>query len=71
MGQAKSQAPDNSLLVSCREARALLGIGAGTLDNLLKAGDLPCVRFGRSLRIRRADLQDLVDRNAAPWGEAP
>jgi excisionase family DNA binding protein len=52
------------LLVTVREAARLLALGRSTVYELIAAGHLPTIHIGRSVRIRVADLEALVDRNA-------
>jgi excisionase family DNA binding protein len=49
------------MLVSVREAGALLGVSTFTVRRLIAAGDLPAVRLGRrgNYRVRRVDLEAL------------
>lgn len=50
------------LLVTAVRAAEMLGIGQRTLWSLTDAGDLPCVRIGRSVRYSVADLETWIDR---------
>lgn len=51
-----------------REAAAFLGITAGTVYRLTRAGELPHVRIGRSIRFRIVDLDDyLADKSRAAF----
>lgn len=38
-----------------------LGISAGTLDKLVRTGELPVYRIGRAVRFRLGDLDAFVD----------
>ncbi|GAB4327239.1 MAG: hypothetical protein Kow0010_10730 [Dehalococcoidia bacterium] len=69
MGYAKRPAPPGALLVSVSEARIMLGVGNGTIQKLLRDGDLPVVRIGRSLRIPREALEAFVAARAGKWAE--
>jgi excisionase family DNA binding protein len=51
------------LLIDEREAARLLGIALRTLWGLRKAGCIPCVRIGRAVRYRVADLQAFIDQH--------
>lgn len=60
--QAKPHPP---LLVDRREAARLLGVSAGTVDNLRTRGELPSVKIlGRRL-FDMADLRRLIDARKA------
>ena len=50
------------LLLRIPEACDVIGIGRSKLYEILKSGELPAVRLGRSVRIRLSDLQAWVDR---------
>lgn len=46
-----------------------LGIYLTTLYRLIDEGDLPAYKFGRAIRIRRADLDDFLDRSRVQPGD--
>lgn len=50
------------LLLTPREAAAALAISERHLVNLTKSGEVPCVRLGRSVRYRPADLQRAIEQ---------
>lgn len=56
------QDDDRRLLLTVREAAALLAIGRTTLYELIGAGELGTVHIGRAVRIPRAELEAFVDR---------
>lgn len=49
-------------LLSYKQAGALLGVTERTVWTLVNDGELPAVRFGRSVRIDPADLRTYIDR---------
>jgi excisionase family DNA binding protein len=53
------------ILVSVEEAARLLGLSRGKAYELAQSGQLPVVRFGRSVRVHRDRLTDWVDAQAA------
>ncbi len=50
-------------LLSYREAGKLLGVTERTVWTLVNDGELPAVRFGRSVRIDPADLRAFIDQS--------
>jgi len=54
------------LLLSRLNAAAVLGVSLDTIENLIARGELQPVRFGRAVRIRRSDVEDLIKRGGAP-----
>jgi len=60
--------PTLERLLTYREAGKLLGVTDRTVYALVAAGDLPAVRFGRSVRIDPADLREYIDarKTASP-----
>jgi excisionase family DNA binding protein len=42
------------------EGAALLGVSESVLRKWLKDGLLPCVRFGRTIRLRVSDLKSIT-----------
>ena len=58
-----SNRPDTSpdaILVDSKQAAAMLAIGSRHLWTLTNCGAIPCVRIGRSVRYRVADLNAWV-----------
>jgi len=53
-------------LLTYKQAGELLGVTERTVYALVAGGDLPAVRFGRSVRIDPADLRAFIDRRKAP-----
>jgi excisionase family DNA binding protein len=49
-------------LLTYKQAGALLGVTERTVWTLVDDGELPAVRFGRSVRIDPADLRAYIDR---------
>ena len=51
------------------EVAAELGLHVGTVRRAVRDGDMPCRRFGRSVRFTRDDIDEYIDRSkctAAP-----
>lgn len=59
-------APIVERLLTYREAGKLLGVTERTIWTLVTEGELPRVRFGRSVRIDPADLRAYIDRCKTP-----
>ena len=59
-----------SLCVSVEEAAALLGISRGTAYKEARAGRLPVIRWGRSVRVVRAGLDELLRERVAAAARA-
>jgi excisionase family DNA binding protein len=63
---AEPAAPDRGplppLLVTIREAAALLRLGRSTLYELIACGEIKVVRIGRSVRVPTAALDAFVAR---------
>ncbi len=53
------------VLLTIREASAAMALSVRTLQELVARGELAVVRIGRTVRFRRADLEELADRHAA------
>jgi len=49
-------------LLTYREAGKLLGVTERTIFKLVKDGDIPKVKFGRSVRIDPDDLRGFIDK---------
>jgi excisionase family DNA binding protein len=48
--------------VSIPDAGSYLGVSADTVRRLVQAGDIPHARIGNSIRIRRVDLEEYLER---------
>lgn len=57
-----SPAPIVEKLLTYKQAGELLGVTERTVWTLVADGELPAVRFGRSVRIDPADLRAYIDR---------
>lgn len=47
-------------LISLKEAASILSISLSTIRRWITQGRLPCVRLGRLLRVRVADIDAIV-----------
>jgi len=47
-------------LLTAEEAALLLKVAANTVYRLMRGGEIPFVRFGRCVRIRRDELQRFI-----------
>lgn len=55
------QAPAGTLLLTQSEVAAELRCSARMVHDLIDRGQLPAVRIGRRLKVKRADLERWVD----------
>ena len=55
--------PGNRILLRPTEVAESLGLGRSTVFALLATGELPCVRFGRAVRIPVQELEDWIKRH--------
>jgi excisionase family DNA binding protein len=63
------QLPPDEFLTRAEAARAL-SVSTRTITTYLKSGKLKCSRLSHQfVRIRRSDLEDLMDRHASVIGE--
>lgn len=49
-------------LLNYEQAAEILGVTERSIWNYVDRGELPCVRFGKSVRIDPADLRAYIDR---------
>lgn len=54
---------DENRLLKATEVADFIGVKRATAYRLLDSGDLPVVRFGRSVRVRYRDLVEWIDAN--------
>ena len=62
---APAYVPGAPLLLTEREAAKALAVSPRKLWDLRMNGEIPCVRFGRSVRYHPADLQAWIARTKA------
>jgi excisionase family DNA binding protein len=55
---------DEPILVSVEQAARLLGLSRAMAYGMAQRGELPTVRFGRSVRVHRRELERMVDERA-------
>jgi len=60
---------DQAYLKSKREAARYLGISIGTLERLVREGELPYVRIGILAKFRPEDLEDFIARQRVQHSE--
>lgn len=53
-------------LLTVDEVATLWSVSTKTVRRLMAAGELPTVRVGRSVRVRRADAADFLDAHLRP-----
>ena len=59
--QAPADATDD--LLTRAEVAQYLSVSGRTVSRLIRAGQLPAARIGRAVRIRHADLLEMLDGN--------
>jgi len=55
-------------LLRAEEVALVLGIGRSKVFELLRAGELPVIRLGRSVRIPRRALDEWIERRTEHGG---
>ena len=62
MFQTRTEQTIEPLLLTVRQAAKVLSISERTLWSLTASGEIPAVRFGRSVRYDRIDLRRWIER---------
>lgn len=62
-GQQSEEDPDR--LINKKEAANLLGVSVSTIDNMRRDGFLIPYRFGKAVRFRLSDLDELAEKRRA------
>lgn len=57
------------LLLRPEEAARLLGIGRSTIYELISSKELPSIRIGRAIRLRRQDVLEWIEQTHGGRGE--
>jgi excisionase family DNA binding protein len=60
-----------STLLTVKEAAAFLKLSPDTIYRATKAGTLPHVRIGRSIRLSREALEEYLSNSTVPVAPAP
>ena len=56
-------------LLSVQEVGELLGMGRSWVYNQIKTGELPSVKLGGSVKVRREDLEAYIQNHRSPLGK--
>ncbi|HUV26563.1 MAG TPA: helix-turn-helix domain-containing protein [Anaerolineales bacterium] len=51
-------------LLTASEVASILGLGLSTIYLLIRRNELPCIRFGRAVRVRAEDMEKFIDSNS-------
>ena len=51
-------------LLKPSEVASILGLGLSTIYLLIRRNELPCIRFGRVVRVRTEDVEKFIEVNA-------
>lgn len=57
----KGNAQPTPMMLTAEETAAILGLSRTKVYELIAAGELPVMRFGRSVRVNRAELLALIE----------
>lgn len=49
------------MLLNVEEVAGILKLSKSAVYKMLKQGEIPCLRFGRAVRVRLEDLQSYLD----------
>jgi len=58
-----------SALLAVDAVAELLAVSIRTVRRMIVAGEIPVVRLGRAVRIRRVDVEALIGRNLTGGGQ--
>ena len=58
-----------TVLLSAEAVGELLSVSVRTVRRMIASGEIPIVRIGRAVRVRRVDIEALIGRNLT--GGAP
>ena len=61
---------DQPMLLRAEDVSKLLSLGRSTVFQLLASGELPVVRIGRAVRVRRADLEPWIEAQTTRSGQS-
>ena len=50
-------------LYTVEQTAALLSVSTKTIRRIIKSGDIPHVRIGRSVRLKTQEIEDWVEKN--------
>jgi excisionase family DNA binding protein len=59
----------NTVLLTAIEVASILRVSKAHSYKLIKSGDIPSVRFGRTVRVRQDDLDAFIYKNTSAHDE--
>lgn len=62
---------ENQLCWTVEESARAVGISRSKLYAEIASGSMPVVRIGRSVRVRKSDLEAWIERHVSPPEPAP
>ena len=62
--------PDRVILLKASQVAEILNIGLSKTYQLLKKGEIPSVRFNRTVRVRPCDLDEYIQRCWSGWNDS-
>jgi excisionase family DNA binding protein len=57
-------------LLNCTELAQILNLSRKHLYRLMQRGEIPVIRFGRSVRVRPADLEAFIYERSLDYGKS-
>lgn len=64
------ESTNNIYTCNIAEAAKMSGLGQGYLRQLVRSGDLPCIRIGRRIRLRPEDIASWCRDHSKPYNLA-
>jgi excisionase family DNA binding protein len=69
-GEATLRPQEGEQLLSIPQLRQELGMGRSWLYRRLRSGEIPSIRLGRSIKVRRDELEQYLQRHHYPARQA-
>jgi excisionase family DNA binding protein len=69
-GEATLRPQEGEQLLSIPQLRQELGMGRSWLYRRLRSGEIPSIRLGRSIKVRRDELEQYLQRHHYPTRQA-
>jgi excisionase family DNA binding protein len=69
-GEATLRPQEGEQLLSIPQLRQELGMGRSWLYRRLRSGEIPSIRLGRSIKVRRDELEEYLQRHHYPARQA-
>jgi excisionase family DNA binding protein len=67
MNEKITQSEGHLVLLKAEQVAEILNIGLSKAYQLMQTGEIPTIRFNRSVRVRQSDLEEFIEKCWSGW----